>query len=207
MNVLCLDLEGVLVPEIWPAVAQRTGIAALTKTTRDIPVYDDLMRMRLAELERHEVTLSAIRAVIAELEPLPGAVAFLHWARQRFQVAVLSDTFYEFAMPLMAKLDFPLLLCHRLDVEKDRITGYRLRQNDPKRQAVRAFHAMNYEVVAAGDSFNDVGMLDEADVGFFFNAPAGVLEQHPAFAPVEGYAALAEALDALHEEHLEEGEA
>ena len=207
MNVLCLDLEGVLVPEVWPAVARHTGIAALTKTTRDIPVYDDLMRMRLAELDRHDVTLSAIRAVIAKLEPLPGAKEFLHWARQRFQLAVLSDTFYDFAMPLMAQLDYPLLLCHRLEVAEDRIIGYRLRQNDPKRQAVRAFHAMNYQVVAAGDSFNDVGMLDEADVGFFFNAPAGVLEQYPAFTPVEGYPALAEALDALHEERLAEREA
>ena len=207
MNVLCLDLEGVLVPEVWPAVARHTGIAALTKTTRDIPVYDDLMRMRLAELDRHDVTLSAIRAVIGKLEPLPGAKEFLHWARQRFQLAVLSDTFYDFAMPLMAQLDYPLLLCHRLEVAEDRITGYQLRQDDPKRQAVRAFHAMNYQVVAAGDSFNDVGMLDEADVGFFFNAPAGVLEQYPAFAPVEGYPALAEALDALHDEHLEESEA
>ena len=198
MNILCLDLEGVLVPEVWPAVAQRTGIAALTKTTRDIPVYDDLMRMRLAELERHDVTLSAIRAVIAELEPLPGAAEFLNWARERFQVAMLSDTFYEFAMPLMAKLGHPLLLCHRLTVADDRITGYQLRQNDPKRQAVRAFHAMNYQVVAAGDSFNDVGMLDEADVGLFFNAPAGVLEQYPDFTPVTSYAELAAALDELH---------
>ena len=198
MNILCLDLEGVLVPEVWPAVAQRTGIEALTKTTRDIPVYDDLMRMRLAELERHNVTLSAIRTVIAELEPLPGAAAFLNWARERFQVAMLSDTFYEFAMPLMAKLDHPLLLCHRLTMADDRITGYQLRQNDPKRQAVRAFHAMNYQVVAAGDSFNDIGMLDEADVGLFFNAPAAVLAQYPDFTPVTGYAELAAALDELH---------
>ena len=114
MNVLCLDLEGVLVPEIWQAVARDTGIQALDKTTRDIPVYDDLMQMRLQELSRHDLTLSAIRAVIAGLVPLPGAVEFLAWARQRFQVAVLSDTFYDFAMPLMAKLDYPLLLCHKL---------------------------------------------------------------------------------------------
>ena len=202
MNVLCLDLEGVLVPEVWPAVAERTGIAALTKTTRDIPVYEDLMRMRLAELERHSLTLSAIQAVIAELAPLPGAPAFLDWARQRFQVAMLSDTFYDFAMPLMAKLGHPLLLCHRLTVEQDRITGYQLRQKDPKRQAVRAFHAMNYQVVAAGDSFNDVGMLDEADVGLFFNAPPGVLAEYPAFEPVQGYAELAAALDELHDEQV-----
>ena len=194
MNVLCLDLEGVLVPEIWQAVASDTGIAALNKTTRDIPIYDDLMRMRLQELARHDLALSTIQSVIAGLQPLPGATAFLAWARQRFQVAVLSDTFYDFAMPLMAKLDHPLLLCHRLVVENDRITGYRLRQEDPKRQAVRAFQAMNYRVLAAGDSFNDVAMLDQANVGIFFNAPPAVREQHPAFEAVGSYAELQAAL-------------
>ena len=194
MNVLCLDLEGVLVPEIWQAVARDTGIQALDKTTRDIPVYDDLMQMRLQELSRHDLTLSAIRAVIAGLAPLPGAVEFLAWARRRFQVAVLSDTFYDFAMPLMAKLDHPLLLCHKLVVEDDRITGYRLRQEDPKRHAVRAFRALNYRVLAAGDSFNDVSMLDEADVGIFFNAPLAVRTQHPRFAAVDNYTELQAAL-------------
>ena len=194
MNVLCLDLEGVLVPEIWQAVARDTGIQALDKTTRDIPVYDDLMQMRLQELSRHDLTLSAIRAVIAGLAPLPGAVEFLAWARRRFQVAVLSDTFYDFAMPLMAKLDHPLLLCHKLVVEDDRITGYRLRQEDPKRHAVRAFRALNYRVLAAGDSFNDVSMLDEADVGIFFNAPLAVRTQHPRFAAVDNYTELRAAL-------------
>ena len=194
MNVLCLDLEGVLVPEIWQAVARDTGIQALDKTTRDIPVYDDLMHMRLQELSRHDLTLSAIRAVIAGLAPLPGAVEFLAWARRRFQVAVLSDTFYDFAMPLMAKLDHPLLLCHKLVVEDDRITGYRLRQEDPKRHAVRAFRALNYRVLAAGDSFNDVSMLDEADVGIFFNAPLAVRTQHPRFAAVDNYTELQAAL-------------
>ena len=194
MNVLCLDLEGVLVPEIWQAVARDTGIRALDKTTRDIPVYDDLMHMRLQELSRHDLTLSAICAVIAGLAPLPGAVEFLAWARQRFQVAVLSDTFYDFAMPLMAKLDHPLLLCHKLVVEDDRITGYRLRQEDPKRHAVRAFRALNYRVLAAGDSFNDVSMLDEADVGIFFNAPLAVRAQHPRFAAVDNYTGLQAAL-------------
>ena len=194
MDVLCLDLEGVLVPEIWQAVAQSTGIDALNKTTRDIPVYDDLMRLRLDILARHDVGLTTIQAVIAGLDPLPGAPEFMTWARQRFQVVLLSDTFYDFAMPLMAKLGHPLLLCHRLTIDNDRIVGYRLRQQDPKRQAVRAFHAMNYRVVAAGDSFNDVGMLDEADVGIFFNAPSAVLEQFPALAAVAGYAELKTAL-------------
>lgn len=197
--MLCLDLEGVLVPEIWQAVARSTGIQALAKTTRDIPVYDDLMRMRLGILAERDLGLDAIRDVIAGLDPLPGAPDFLAWARRRFQVAILSDTFYEFAMPLMAKLSQPLLLCHRLAVDGDRIVGYRLRQQDPKRQAVRAFHAMNYRVIAAGDSFNDIGMLDEADAGIFFNAPPGVLEQHPAFEAVNGY----QELGAVLERHQE----
>ena len=194
MNILCLDLEGVLVPEIWQAVASSTGIAALTKTTRDIPVYDDLMRMRLDELARNELPLSTIQGVIAGLKPLPGAAEFLGWAQRRFQVAVLSDTFYDFAMPLMAQLGHPLLLCHRLVVRDDRITGYQLRQEDPKRQAVRAFHALNYRVFAAGDSFNDIAMLEEADVGIFFNAPPAVRERYPAFEATCSYAELQSAL-------------
>ncbi len=199
LNVLCLDLEGVLVPEVWLAVAERTGIDALRKTTRDIPVYDDLMRMRLEILEERSLTLGAIQDVIAGLEPLPGAADFLAWARKRFQVAILSDTFYEFGMSLMAKLGDPLLLCHRLRVEGDRIVGYRLRQEDPKRQAVRAFHAMRYHVIAAGDSYNDVAMLEEADVGLFFDAPATVVAQYPAFRAVNGYAELTAALEPLAE--------
>lgn len=194
MDILCLDLEGVLVPEIWQAVARDTGIDALNKTTRDIPVYDELMRMRLAVLRRHDLRLPTIQGVIAGLEPLPGAVAFMTWARERFQVVVLSDTFYDFAMPLMAKLGYPVLLCHRLVVEDERIVDYRLRQADPKRHAVRAFHAMNYRVLAAGDSFNDLGMLEEADIGIFFNAPTGVLAAHPDITAVTGYAELQTAL-------------
>lgn len=194
MDILCLDLEGVLVPEIWQAVARDTGIAALNKTTRDIPVYDDLMRMRLEVLDRHDLRLPTIQGVIAGLAPLPGAVDFMAWARERFQVVVLSDTFYDFAMPLMAKLGYPVLLCHRLVVENERIVDYRLRQEDPKRHAVRAFHAMNYRVLAAGDSFNDLGMLEEADVGIFFDAPAGVLAAHPDYQAVTGYDDLQAAL-------------
>ena len=195
MNVLCLDLEGVLVPEVWQAVARRTGIDGLNKTTRDIPVYDDLMRARLALLDEHRLRLGTIREVIAGLDPLSGAVEFMAWARRNFQVAVLSDTFYEFGMPLMARLGHPMLLCHRLTVEDDRIVGYRLRQPDPKREAVRAFHALNYRVIAAGDSFNDVSMLQEADVGVFFDAPPAVLAQYPAFKAVADYDELVEALE------------
>ncbi len=155
MDVLCLDLEGVLIPEIWQAVAARTGIAPLLQTTRDIPVYDDLMRMRLDVLAEHDVRLVTIQSVIDELEPLPGAPEFLGWARQRFQVVIISDTYYQFAMPMMAKLGWPTLLCHQLEIADDRIVGYRIRQPDPKRQSVRAFKSLRYRVLAAGDSYND----------------------------------------------------
>lgn len=186
-------------PEVWRAVARRTGIDALNKTTRDVPVYDDLMRMRLGVLSEHGIAFDTIRQVVAELDPLPGAGDFLAWAHTRFQVAVLSDTFYEFAMPLMAKLGHPLLLCHRLTVRADRVVGYRLRQPDAKRSAVRAFQALNYRVLAAGDSFNDVGMLEQADAGVFVDAPPGVRAEHPAFQAVEGLPALRAALTALDE--------
>ena len=186
-------------PEVWRAVARRTGIDALNKTTRDVPIYDDLMRMRLGVLSEHGIAFGTIRQVVAELDPLPGAGDFLAWAHTRFQVAVLSDTFYEFAMPLMAKLGHPLLLCHRLTVRADRVVGYRLRQPDAKRSAVRAFQALNYRVLAAGDSFNDVGMLEQADAGVFVDAPPGVRAEHPAFHAVAGLPALREALTGLDE--------
>ena len=194
MDVLCLDLEGVLVPEVWEAVAEKTGVEGLLKTTRDIPVYDDLMQYRLGLLAEHDITLSTIQGEIAKLEPLPGAKEFLDWARQEFQVAIISDTFYEFGMPLMAHLGYPTLLCHKLDVQDDRIVGYHIRQEDPKRCSVKAFHSLKYRVFAAGDSFNDVSMLDEADFGFFFTAPENVTEQFPQFAKTESYTELQSAL-------------
>ncbi|HEX7036165.1 MAG TPA: bifunctional phosphoserine phosphatase/homoserine phosphotransferase ThrH [Pseudomonadales bacterium] len=190
MDVLCLDLEGVLIPEIWQAVADRTGIDALRKTTRDIPVYDDLMQMRLGVMREHDVRLSTIRDVIDALEPLPGAPEFLGWARQHFQVVIVSDTFYQFAMPLMARLGWPTLLCHRLVVQDDRIVDYRIRQPDPKRRSVQAFRSLNYRVLAAGDSFNDVSMLEEADAGFFFCAPDNVRGQFPQYPFAGDYEAL-----------------
>lgn len=195
MDVLCLDLEGVLIPEIWLAVADRTGIDGLRKTTRDIPVYDDLMRLRLDILEQHDLPLSLIEEVIDTLEPLPGAAAFLSWARPRFQVAIISDTFYQFAMPLMAKLGFPTLLCHKLLVENDRIVGYRIRQEDPKRQSVRAFKSLKYRVLAAGDSYNDISMLEEADAGFFYRAPDKVRAEFPQYPHADSYAALQRLLE------------
>ena len=194
MKVLCLDLEGVLVPEIWHAVAHATGIEALRKTTRDVPVYADLMRLRLDAIAAHDLSMRDILAAVRPLEPLPGADAFLGWARARFQVAILSDTFYEFAGPLMAKLGHPLLLCHRLVVENDRIVDYRLRQEEPKVAAVRAFQSLGYEVVAAGDSYNDIGMLRAADRACFFRAPDRIAEAHPDIPRFETYDELRKAL-------------
>ena len=194
MKVLCLDLEGVLVPEIWHGIARATGVETLNKTTRDIPVYEDLMRLRLDAIERHAVTMGTIRRTIAGLDPLPGACEFLAWAHRHFQVAILSDTFYDFAMPLMAKLGFPLLLCHRLVVEDDRIVGYRLRQEQAKAAAVRAFQALEYEVVAVGDSYNDIDMLLAADRACFFRAPDRVADAHRDIPRFETYDELRGAL-------------
>ena len=187
MDVLCLDLEGVLVPEVWQAVAHATEVEGLLKTTRDIPVYEDLMKYRLELLEQHDITLSDVQEQIAKLEPLPGAYEFLQWARLHFQVAIISDTFYEFAAPLMAQLNQPFLLCHKLTVENDRITGFKLRQPDPKRCSVIAFKSLDLRVVAAGDSFNDVSMLEEADLGIFFQAPDNVRELYPQYTLARNY--------------------
>ncbi|MEC8059946.1 MAG: bifunctional phosphoserine phosphatase/homoserine phosphotransferase ThrH [Pseudomonadota bacterium] len=187
MDVLCLDLEGVLVPEVWQAVAHATEVEGLLKTTRDIPVYEDLMKYRLELLEQHDITLSDVQEQIAKLEPLPGAYEFLQWARLHFQVAIISDTFYEFAAPLMAQLNQPFLLCHQLTVENDRITGFKLRQPDPKRCSVKAFKSLDLRVVAAGDSFNDVSMLEEADLGIFFQAPDNVRELYPQYTLARNY--------------------
>ncbi|MEM9620406.1 MAG: bifunctional phosphoserine phosphatase/homoserine phosphotransferase ThrH [Pseudomonadota bacterium] len=197
MDVLCLDLEGVLVPEVWQAVAAATGIEGLQKTTRDIPVYDDLMQYRLGILREHDIGMSLIEGEIAKLDPLPGAVEFMQWARNEFQVAIISDTFYEFAAPLMRKLNQPLLLCHKLEIENDRIVDYKIRQPDPKRCSVQAFQSLRYRVLAAGDSFNDVTMLEEADHGFFFQAPANVCEQFPQYPRAADYAELQDLLKSV----------
>lgn len=178
-SIVTLDLEGVLVPEIWIAVAERTGIEALSRTTRDEPDYDVLMHYRLDLLGQYGLTLSAIKEVIAGLSPLPGAVAFLDELRCRTQVMILSDTFEQFAQPLMRQLGWPAILCHRLVVEDDRIVGYQLRMPDPKRAAVKALQSLNYRVVAAGDSFNDTSMLLAAHAGFLFHAPPNVRHQFP----------------------------
>lgn len=186
MQIACLDLEGVLVPEIWIGVAERTGIPELGLTTRDIPDYDELMGRRLSLLQRHGLVLSDIQAVIAELRPLDGAVAFLDALRDHCQVIILSDTFYEFAAPLMPHLGRPTLFCHHLDVDEGgRIVSYRLRQRDPKRQAVRALQDLHFRIVAAGDSYNDVTMLAQAQAGILFRPPDRVRAEFPQF-PVAG---------------------
>ncbi len=182
MDIVCLDLEGVLIPEIWVAVAERTGIEALKATTRDIPDYDVLMKQRLRILAEHDLRLTDIQEVIAGMQPLPGARSFLDWLRERFQVIVLSDTFYEFAEPFMRQLDWPTLFCHRLETDADgRVVDYHLRQPDPKRQAVRALKSLNFRVIATGDSYNDTTMLAEADAGILFRPPENVIREFPHF--------------------------
>jgi phosphoserine/homoserine phosphotransferase len=185
VEIACLDLEGVLVPEIWIAFAEKTGIEALKKTTRDEPDYDVLMRYRLDILKKHGLGLNEIQEVIATLEPLPGAKDFIDWLRERFQVVILSDTFYEFASPLMKQLGYPTLLCHKLETADDgTVVNYHLRQANPKRQAVVGFKSMYYRTIAAGDSYNDTTMLAEADAGILFHAPDNVINEFPQFPAV-----------------------
>jgi phosphoserine/homoserine phosphotransferase len=196
VNIVCLDLEGVLVPEIWIDFAALTGIDALRATTRDIADYDELMRMRLGTLDAHGLGLPDILAVIDRMAPLPGAQAFLDELRTRYQVIILSDTFYEFARPLMRQLNWPTLFCHELETAADgTITGYRLRMADHKRAAVEALRGLNFNVVAAGDSFNDTSMLAAAGQGIFFGAPANVTAAFPQFPVTDHYAALTAAID------------
>lgn len=183
-------MEGVLTPEIWIAVAEKTGIPELRRTTRDEPDYDVLMRGRLEILDRHGLKLSDIQEVIGTLDPLPGAKEFLDELRTLTQVIILSDTFEQFAAPLIRKLNWPTLLCHRLVVENDRVTDYQLRIREQKREAVAAFKRMNYFVISAGDSYNDTAMLCEADVGFLIHAPDNVKREFPQFKAVESQAEL-----------------
>lgn len=191
MELACLDLEGVLVPEVWIAFAERTGIEELKATTRDIPDYDVLMKQRLEILKQHNLKIDDIQKVIATLEPLPGAIDFIDWLRERFQVIILSDTFYEFSQPLMRQLHWPTLFCHRLVTDDEgRVVDYKLRQRDPKRASVQALHSLNFRVLAAGDSYNDTTMLAEADVGFLIHAPQNVIEEFPQFQAVDSLADL-----------------
>jgi phosphoserine/homoserine phosphotransferase len=191
-TIVTLDLEGVLVPEIWIAVAERTGIDELRRTTRDEPDYDVLMRYRIDLLARHGLTMPLITEVIAGLQPLEGAVEFLSSLRSRTQVVILSDTFEQFAGPLVEQLGNPTVLCHRLVIDGDRVVDYRLRMADQKRHAVEAFRGLNYRVVAAGDSYNDLAMLSAADEGFLFRAPSNVVTENPGFWSTDHYDELLE---------------
>ncbi|NQU58753.1 MAG: bifunctional phosphoserine phosphatase/homoserine phosphotransferase ThrH [Rhodospirillales bacterium] len=192
MEIVCLDLEGVLVPEIWINVAERTGIDALRATTRDIPDYDQLMAQRLAILDQNDLGINDIQDVIATMSPMEGAIEFVEVLSARYQLVILSDTFYEFAEPLMAQLNWPTLFCHRLNVENGKISGYTLRMADHKRAAVKAFQALNFKVFAAGDSYNDTGMLEEAELGVLFQAPDNVIAAFPHLPVRNSYRELSE---------------
>lgn len=197
MQVVCLDLEGVLVPEIWIAFAERTGIPEFRRTTRDEPDYDKLMRYRLGLLRQHGLKLGDIQAVIAGMAPMDGARDFLDTLRTRYQVIILSDTFYEFADPLMQQLGRPTLFCHRLIADADGfVAEYRLRQPDQKRQAVNALKALNFQVIAAGDSYNDTAMLGAADAGFLMHAPPNIVAEFPQYPRNNSYPELLASIDA-----------
>ncbi len=196
-TIVTLDLEGVLVPEIWVAVAEQTGIPELRRTTRDEPDYDQLMRYRIGILDQHGIKLADIQAVIGTLAPLPGGKEFLDELRSLTQVLILSDTFEQFALPFMRQLGWPTLFCHRLVVASGRIAGYQLRMADQKRQSVRALQLLNYRVLAAGDSYNDTSMLLQADRGFLLHAPANVKREFPQFPALETHAELMVQLKAV----------
>ncbi|MFZ6028098.1 MAG: bifunctional phosphoserine phosphatase/homoserine phosphotransferase ThrH [Chloroflexota bacterium] len=190
-TLIAMDLEGVFVPEIWIAVAEKTQIAELRLTTRDIPNYDTLMKNRLKILDAHGLSLADIQAVISTLDPLPGAVDFLNWARAACQLIVLTDSFYEFIAPLKAKLGNPTIFCNSLEVdEQQRIAGYRLRQRDGKKHAVMAFKSIGFRVIAGGDSYNDTSMLAEADHGVLFRPPANVIAEFPQYPVFADYISL-----------------
>jgi len=195
-SLVALDAEGVLIPEVWVAIADAAGIDELRRTTRDEPDYDVLMKGRLDLLAKHDITMSQIEEIIAGLDALPGACAFLDELRERTQVVILSDTFEQFGVPMMCHLNRPTMLCHRLIVENDRIVDYALRMADPKRSAVQAFQALNYRVVAAGDSYNDTTMLSQAEAGFLFHAPQNVIEEFPQFPALDNYDDLLESITA-----------
>jgi len=199
--VACLDLEGVLVPEIWINVAERTGIAELRRTTRDEPDYDKLMQGRIRILAEHGLGLRDIQQVIAGMEPLPGANECLAWLRERFQVLILSDTFYQFAKPLMRQLGDPTLFCHDLETDAaGRVSGYHLRQDDSKRRAVQALRGLQFTTIAAGDSYNDTAMLAEADAGILYRPPENVVREFPQFPVARSYDELRAAFEHAAEE-------
>jgi phosphoserine/homoserine phosphotransferase len=196
VQLVCLDLEGVLVPEIWIEFAERTGIPELRRTTRDEPDYDVLMKYRLALLKQHQLGLPDIQQVIAAMGPMAGAKDFLDALRRDFQVIILSDTFYEFAMPLMAQLGMPALFCHKLETDSTGfLVNYHLRMPNQKMESVRRFKELNFKVIAAGDSYNDTAMLNEADAGILFHPPQNVIDEFPQFPVTLNYAELRAAID------------
>jgi len=191
--IACLDLEGVLVPEIWINVALKTGIQELKVTTREMPDYDKLMKQRLAILDRHALRIGDIQAVIERMGPLDGAAAFLAWLRERCQVVVLSDTFYQFALPLMRQLGFPTLFCNQLEIDgAGRIVNYHMRMQNQKKHSVAALKSLNFFTLAAGDAYNDTAMLSEADAGFFFRPPEHLPKEFPQFPVTQTYRELQE---------------
>jgi len=196
MYIICSDLEGVFVPEVWINVAEKTGIEALRRTTRDEPDYDKLMHYRMKILDEHGLKLNDIQEVIAQIRPLPGALDFIAWIKERTQLIVVSDTFIQFADPLMRQLGRPTLFCHTLIMdETNRITGYRLRQKDPKRKTVEALQSLTYQVIAMGDSYNDTSMLQQADVGILFRPPQNVIDDFPQFPLALDYESLKKILE------------
>ncbi len=198
MAIACLDLEGVLVPEIWISVAQKTGIDDLLLTTRDIADYDELMLHRLQILNKHNLTIHDIQQVIQNLTPLPGALAFLDWLREQTQVIILSDTFQEFALPLMRQLKMPTIFCHNLQInEQGQITNYQLRLKNHKSKAVAAFQQLNFFTIAAGDSYNDTSMLKQADQGIFFCPPESITKEFPEFPVTDNYEQLKQTLSSF----------
>ena len=198
MRIVCLDLEGVLVPEIWIAFAEKTGVDELTRTTRDEPDYEVLMRYRLEILNKHGFSLSQIQDVIESLDPLPGALDFLDELRSKYELIILSDTFSEFAGPLMRKLNFPTLFCHELKVNNDFIEDIKLRLPDHKRKSVQYFQKLNFEVVAAGDSYNDLGMLKTADYCMFFSPPEQLVQEYPDIKVGRDYTSLLSFIESPH---------
>jgi phosphoserine/homoserine phosphotransferase len=187
MHIICSDLEGVFVPEIWVNVAIQTGINELKLTTRDICDYDVLMQRRIAILNQHGLKLKDIQEVISELQPLPGALEFLDWLREQLQVIIVSDTFTEFAGPLMKQLGYPTIFCHNLTTVSGMVTGYNLRQKDSKRMVAEALQGLSYKVIGIGDSYNDISMLRKADAGILFNPPQNVLDEHGDLRVVRSY--------------------
>ena len=198
MYLICSDLEGVFVPEVWINVAEKTGIEELRRTTRDEPDYDKLMHYRMKILDEHGLKLHDIQNVIAQIRPLPGALEFIAWIKERTQLIVVSDTFRQFADPLMIQLGRPTLFCHNLEMDDtNRITGYKLRQVDPKRKTVEALQSLTYKVIAFGDSYNDISMLKQADVGILFRPPQNVIDDHPELPVTYDYEQLKEILKEL----------